>query len=134
MRLLKRSAAALFVVLMMFTLGLWQNNSAEAAANITWTTSKVTLSKGRCTVEGYFTNHGDMTGKVSRLKLVVYTWDERTGTDIYSVTFTYEPQNNVGIVKAYEQVSAKAWVDDANCPDFGGEYGRYRVIPTVYME
>lgn len=131
--LMRRSAAAFFVLFMMFSIGLWQSSTAEAAANIKWTTTSVSLNRGECRIEGYFKNEGDLVGTVSKIKFVVNTWDITTGTAIYSVAWDAVPSATITL----EPGAQANWFFkhlDQNCPAYMGENGRWNVVPTVWVK
>ena len=132
--LMRRSATAFFALLMMFSIGLW-SNQAEAAANITWTTTDVTLESGKCTVHGYFKNDGNIAATASTMKLVVHTWDALTEVTIYDFAYSWAVNGGNELeIPSGAQISWYFELTDKNCPAYDGPNKRWSVVPTVGLK
>ena len=131
MREFMRRTAFGVLTLMMAAACLWHSPTVEAAANIKWTTTDVTLEAGKCTVIGYFTNDGDMDGTVKKIKFIVDTRTPDDKTNIYSVVWEYEPGNCV--VQAGAQINWWFQKPDPACPVYTGDK-HHSVRPVIWTE
>lgn len=134
--LLRRSATAGVMLLMMLSIGLWQSATAEAAAKkITWTTTDVILDKGKCTVRGYFKNDRNTEVTVSKVKLVVHVWDAVSNATIYDIAWNVNVNSGKGLhLAAGAQANWSFSYSDENCPAYKGGNRRWIVTPTIWTQ
>ena len=108
-----------FVLAAIWSACLFQNNFAEAKANIKWTTTKVTLASGKCTIYGYFSNTGNVGATPTNIRFIVDTTTSG-GSNIWSDISTFSP--TVGYIAAG---ATKEWwfaINNKLCPKWTGKF------------
>ncbi len=117
-KIFSKQAVFFFVLLMAFAVGVGQARIADAAANIQFNPTAVSLPGGEVVISGNFVNYGDMGATVGGVAISVQISDAY-GNPIWADSYNFA---NVGVyVPAGGSLPHNFHIQNGNCPSYNGQ-------------